>query len=57
MGTKSYCVTLLVTGYTTLHVEAESKEAAAEAAKESSYDVRNRRLDNTEVTIWEVDEE
>lgn len=54
---KDYCVTLLVTGYTTLHIEAESKEAAVEAAKESSYDVRNCHLDNTEVTVWEVDED
>lgn len=57
MGTKSYCVTLLVTGYTTLHVEAESKDAASEAAKELPFNIHNCQIDNTEVTIWEVDEE
>ena len=57
MATKSYCVTLLVTGYYTFHVEAEIKVAASETAKELPFNIRNRQIDNTEVTVWEVDED
>ena len=48
---KDYCVTLLVTGYYTYHIEAESKEAAAEATKELPFHIHNCQIDNTEVTI------
>lgn len=57
MATKSYCVTLLVTGYTTLHVEAENKEAAVKAAEKSFYDNCSLCLNDAETDTWEIEEE
>lgn len=54
---KKYCVTLLVVGYTTLHVEAENKDAAVKAAEKSFYNNCSLYLDNAETDTWEGEEE
>lgn len=54
---KKYSVTLLVTGYQTLHVEAEDTDSAFIIAKEKCDP--GGTLENVEVSEWEmeVDEE
>ena len=54
---KKYSVTLLVTGHTTLHIEAENKDAAVKAAEKSFYNNCSLYLDDAEIDTWEVEEE
>ena len=42
---------------TTLHIEAENKDAAVKAAEKSFYNNCNLYLDDAETDTWEVEEE
>ena len=55
--TRSYCVTLLVTGYYTAHVFAKDADEAGEIAIDAFENEVHPDIENTEITTWETIEE
>lgn len=54
---KPFSVTLSVTGYYTVHLNAADAEAARCLARDIFESDQNPKIENTETTIWEIEEE
>lgn len=57
INNKTFCVTLSVTGYYTVHINAADAEAAIHLAREIFESDPNPKIENTETTVWEITEE